>query len=460
MGEIRNWNGRRQNSGTGRYTSDNKGTNSENERYPSGYNRKDITQGRYSADYNRQEYGAGRPASNYNSRQSSEFEDYLANYRKHAAQSGRDASGAGRTYGTGRAYDASGSTHEGAPRGTSGRRGYSQSEENRVYRMDRRFPKIDNGFREENDQYDRYRKAEYEYDTEETEYSSVQLFFKGVVKAWKRMVKRTAHKLERMNRYQKMMILLCVAALLAGGILGRTLGVRSVSKTLKQEADAQVKNAEAKTAKVQKELDELKEAANVDGQTNADRPWNLQLVNEEYPMEEGYVPELAEVATGYSVDSRIADATTEMLEAAKEAGLYMHIVSAYRSVETQETVFNETVGTHLANGMSYLDAVEETKLSVAVPGTSEHGMGLALDIVADAYGELDEKQADTPEAKWLEENCHKYGFILRYPPDKTDETGIIYEPWHYRYVGVEDATKIMEEDVTLETYLREHEVKK
>ena len=68
---------------------------------------------------------------------------------------------------------------------------------------------------------------------------------------------------------------------------------------------------------------------------------------------------------------------------------------------------------------------------------------------------LDEAQADTEEAKWLEENCYKYGFILRYPPDKISETGIIYESWHYRYVGKEDAKKIMDSGVTLEEYLGE-----
>ena len=94
-------------------------------------------------------------------------------------------------------------------------------------------------------------------------------------------------------------------------------------------------------------------------------------------------------------------------------------------------------------------------MSVALPGTSEHGLGLALDLISNQYSELDEKQAETKEAKWLEENCYKYGFILRYPPEKTAETGIIYEPWHYRYVGQEAAKEIMESGVTLEEYLEE-----
>ena len=107
--------------------------------------------------------------------------------------------------------------------------------------------------------------------------------------------------------------------------------------------------------------------------------------------------------------------------------------------------------------MDYWEAYEETTLNVALPGTSEHALGLALDLISNEYTELDERQEETPEAKWLAQNCHKYGFILRYPPEKTNITGIIYEPWHYRYVGEEHAAKIMEKGITLEEYLLEFE---
>ncbi len=88
-----------------------------------------------------------------------------------------------------------------------------------------------------------------------------------------------------------------------------------------------------------------------------------------------------------------------------------------------------------------------------MPGYSEHATGLSLDITSEDYQNLDEKQADTAESKWLAENCYKYGFILRYPPEKADITGIIYEPWHYRYVGKEAAKEIKEKGITLEEYL-------
>ncbi len=182
-------------------------------------------------------------------------------------------------------------------------------------------------------------------------------------------------------------------------------------------------------------------------------PWYLTLVNAKHPMETDYDLKLVDLQPGYSVDERIVDAAKRMLEDAKKAGLNVVICSAYRSVVRQEQVFNESVQDRLNRGMNYWDAFVDTRLSVAEPGTSEHAMGLALDLVSSRYSELDQRQETTAEAKWLAENCHRYGFILRYPPSKTQITGIIYEPWHYRYVGVEDATKIMELGITLEEYL-------
>ena len=97
--------------------------------------------------------------------------------------------------------------------------------------------------------------------------------------------------------------------------------------------------------------------------------------------------------------------------------------------------------------------MDKSGQEVALPGTSEHGIGLAVDIVSNQYAELDAKQAETKEAQWLQEHCYEYGFILRYPPEKQSLTGIIYEPWHYRYVGREMAQKIKESGLTLEEYL-------
>lgn len=263
------------------------------------------------------------------------------------------------------------------------------------------------------------------------------------------------------NRIHQLIIKTGIWTMVVGAILGGALGSsleRKASKKEMEKAVAQAKREEQmRIEELEKEL-EVRNAGNEADNVNEEKelPWYLTLVNESHPMKEGYVPELTEIEPNCSVDSRIAEPLREMLADAKADGMNIIICSAYRSVERQEQVFNSSVQDRLNMGMSYWDAYQDTALSVALPGTSEHGMGLSLDLISNQYTELDEKQAETKEAKWLEENCFKYGFILRYPPDKTAETGIIYEPWHYRYVGKEDAKKIMESGVTLERYLEEN----
>lgn len=193
--------------------------------------------------------------------------------------------------------------------------------------------------------------------------------------------------------------------------------------------------------------------SSADTLSSTEEGWSLVLINEVHPLDTEYRPELAEIVEGKFVDTRILKELTAMLEDAVDEGMNMYICSAYRDYEEQRQVFNTTMVDWINQGKSPLEAYEETKISVAVPGTSEHASGLALDIVSTQYGELDEKQAETAEAKWLAENCWKYGFILRYPPEKSAVTGIIFEPWHYRYVGKDAAKEIKEKDITLEEYL-------
>ena len=268
------------------------------------------------------------------------------------------------------------------------------------------------------------------------------------------LMKRIRRINARISRETKRVLTVGLAALLVGSFLGgKVAGASEKKKAAKEleEVTSQIKvENQNKVDEIQGKLDE---AFSTEVQ---ELPWYLALVNKDHPMEEDCDLELTELEEGYSVDSRIADAAKEMLADAKAAGMKIVICSAYRSVTRQEQIFNDSVKDRLNQGMNYWDAFEDTRLSVAEPGTSEHAMGLALDLVSNQYTELDERQETTKEAQWLTANCHKYGFILRYPPSKTDITGIIYEPWHYRYVGVEDATKIMELGITLEEYLEEY----
>ncbi len=278
-----------------------------------------------------------------------------------------------------------------------------------------------------------------------------------------RMLRRIGYWWKDLSPGKKKRLFLAIIFLLIGGIfggvIGNKIGKNVAQKEYKKESQkaenqyqAEKDLLEQKVAKLQTQLHQEQ-----NGPTIADLPWNLTLVNEDYPMEKNYVPKLEEIEPGYSVDKRIAKPLKEMLRAAEEQGLNIIFCSAYRSVERQEQVFNESMQDRIDAGMNYWEAYDETSQSVAIPGTSEHGLGLAVDLISNQYTELDDEQANTPEAKWLKENCYRYGFILRYPPEKTEETGIIFEPWHYRYVGVEDAAKIMEQGVTLETYLRDYQ---
>ena len=172
-------------------------------------------------------------------------------------------------------------------------------------------------------------------------------------------------------------------------------------------------------------------------------------------MEDGYVPELANIDDSHQVDARVLEPLQNMLKAASDEGYSLYVCSAYRSVDRQKELFNESMIDYVNQGMTYYEAAIETAKSIAWPGESEHATGLAMDIVSSDYAGLDEKQGETDDQKWLMEHCYEYGFILRYPKDKSEDTGIIYEPWHYRYVGVEAALAIRDQGVTLEEYLNE-----
>lgn len=187
-------------------------------------------------------------------------------------------------------------------------------------------------------------------------------------------------------------------------------------------------------------------------------PWYLTLVNFENALPEDFAPEeLAEVDNGYEADSRIADATKQMISAAREEDVRIIAISAFRDYEYQTDLYNNKVQRlQSEKGYSVEKARKEAATVVAYPGTSEHQLGLALDLVDARHVKLDETQEDTAAYKWLKEHCQEYGFIVRYPNGKTDITGIIYEPWHFRYVGVEAATFIMEKGITLEEYLEDY----
>ena len=184
----------------------------------------------------------------------------------------------------------------------------------------------------------------------------------------------------------------------------------------------------------------------IDGQTYYFTPKgiHLWLVNPWVYLHEDYQVELVEVVAGYRLAAVCEDAFNRMMEDCKAAGLNPELISGYRTYWDQQALYMEKIAEYgVASGSQI----------VAKPNTSEHQLGLAVDIVASGNYTLNKSQGDTRVQQWLMEHCWDYGFILRYPEGTTDITGIIYEPWHYRYVGVEVAKELQELGITLEEYL-------
>lgn len=179
----------------------------------------------------------------------------------------------------------------------------------------------------------------------------------------------------------------------------------------------------------------------------------LTLVNPWNKLPEDWTVDLVTLSDGHKVDSRCYEALQEMMDACRAAGNSPLICAAYRTEETQQGLYDNKVQRLRDSGMSEEEAKAEAAKTVALPGTSEHQLGLALDIVDVNMQELTEAQEDTATQKWLMANSWRYGFIHRYPSSETDITGIIYEPWHYRYVGKDAAQDIFNRGITLEEYL-------
>ena len=180
--------------------------------------------------------------------------------------------------------------------------------------------------------------------------------------------------------------------------------------------------------------------------------WRLILVNKQHSIPQDYEFPLGNITSSLQCDERILEDLLAMMQAAKEDGVNLIICSPYRDYNRQTYLFKKKITRYMNAGMSYMDAYKTASVTVTAPNASEHQIGLAIDFYSSTYMRLDEGFADTQAGKWLAENSYKYGFILRYPEGKEYITGIIYEPWHFRYVGVEAATVITEKGITLEEF--------
>ncbi len=183
-------------------------------------------------------------------------------------------------------------------------------------------------------------------------------------------------------------------------------------------------------------------------ETQDDKQWELLLVNKSHPLSKDYKPNLITLNGGEQIDERIFYPLKEMFEDAKKNQIYLCINSAYRSFKQQQQTMQDYIDDYISQGMDKQSAEQKALEYVAVAGTSEHQTGLCLDISADGDWDIKQQAYD-----WLYSNSYKYGFILRYPQNKSAITGIEYEPWHYRYVG-SYSNDIFESGLCLEEYLK------
>ncbi len=182
--------------------------------------------------------------------------------------------------------------------------------------------------------------------------------------------------------------------------------------------------------------------------------WNLKLVNNKNILSESFTPDVSEIMNGQYFDSRAVDALNALIQGAAKNGYSSYVSTAYRPYSTQAYIFFGKASQIAWGGeVEYAEAEVMARELVAYPGTSEHQLGLAVDIVDSSETYLVAEDVENmPLLLWLKEHCHEYGFILRYPKDKEEITGW-YEPWHFRYVGLDAAKFMAENNLCLEEFV-------
>lgn len=188
-------------------------------------------------------------------------------------------------------------------------------------------------------------------------------------------------------------------------------------------------------------------------------PEQMVLVNRENPLSPAYDAMLRQICGGrLEASSRLYGDLKAMLADAEDAGYTFWIASAYRSREKQQELIDEEAEALTAEGMSREDALEAVYRETMPAGCSEHETGLALDILVSGNTEMNQSQEKSEGNRWLRDNCQEYGFVLRYPEDKSAVTGVDYEPWHFRYVGKRAACFLKDHGLTLEEFYQLLEV--
>ncbi len=268
---------------------------------------------------------------------------------------------------------------------------------------------------------------------------------------------RRRRRSRAIRRVAGLTVMLCVAAGGVSFLLTRRAVVPSasaasaISMPAQSIADPTVSSAENTTA-----------PANALGLTADEARAMLAdplmvLVNHTSKMPDDYTFDTKECGSATAVNKTLqtvaCDAFLEMQKAAAADGVTVWMQSGYRSVKYQTSLYERKTKYYLDKGYDNATAKEKAAAVVNPPGYSEHNCGLAADLNSPEHTGLDEGFEKTAAFRWLCEHAGDYGFILRYPKDAEDKTEIIYEPWHWRYVGVENAAKINASGLCFEEYI-------
>lgn len=262
------------------------------------------------------------------------------------------------------------------------------------------------------------------------------------------LIKKRKRKKRRAVRRLIFMLLCTVAALSVTGLIN----LEKVYNKALRDDDFQ-SAASGDQSQVKGDTTEVKDSQSAVNDYPSKSNWHLILVNYKNTIPDDYSVSLIQLKNEQAVDERIYPELQDMIDAARGEGIFPLISSSYRTTQMQETLYSEKVEEYRSNGYLNDKAEQLAQMWVALPGTSEHQIGLAVDIGIDHSQIIEGTQSSSDVHQWLMANSYKYGFILRYPEGKTDITGVNYEPWHYRYVGKDVAKEITEKGICLEEYL-------
>lgn len=268
-------------------------------------------------------------------------------------------------------------------------------------------------------------------------------------------------KRKKALRKRRIFVSVCCVLLIAL-VAGITFGTKAVIKSVKSKQNSSKASVSAKAEKTDLKkqsdpaFDDTKQMVTIGGVELDANFKNLLLVNGSHPLSEDYdyTKDLTTIPEEYhngqldQINKDIWPYLKAMIDDARKEGVNLSVWSPYRSYSIQQMLFNRQKQKQIEAGVPESEADAKAATIVARPGTSEHHTGLAADI-----NMADDAFENTPMYAWLTEHCQDYGFIMRYPKDKIDVTGVIYESWHYRFVGINVAKDIKSKGITLEEYL-------